>query len=250
MRAVDYRPVLIEEELLGGVFGTAQKINDLIEFVSSQIVGREKIIRQSFYALLTGEHQLLFGRTGMAKSLLARQVFNCFDQATFFEKQLTKDSMPDNLFGAYDILQLKKGKMFHNVEGSIVVADFAFLDEIFDANDMLLRSLLSLLNEKRLVNGEQQVFSPLNSVIGAANYLRNTEILEAVIDRFIYKSHIPDNKDPYIQILIDHAYQKNGGQVVDPDYKIGLDDFLSLKEVISGQSIVIPDYILFLKIIY
>ena len=208
------------------IFETVKKINNLMEFIGYQIVGREEIIRQSFYALLTGEHQLLFSRTGMAKSLLVRQIFSCFDQAVVFEKQLTKDTMPDNLFGGYDIVQLKRGKLVHNVEGSIVLSDFAFLDEIFDANDMLLRSLLSLLNEKRLINGEQQISSSLSTVIAAANYLRATDVLEAVLDRFLYKSYIPENKDLYLQMAIDLVYQENHGSVVEPEEKIDLEEFL------------------------
>ncbi|MEW5803342.1 MAG: AAA family ATPase, partial [bacterium] len=229
------------------IFKTAKKINSLMKFIGCQIIGREEIIRQSFYALLTGEHQLLFSRTGMAKSLLARQVFSCFDRAVVFEKQLTKDTMPDNLFGAYDIVQLKRGRLVHNIENSIVLSDFAFLDEIFDANDMLLRSLLSLLNEKRLINGEQQISSPLNTVIAAANYLRITDVLEAVLDRFLYKSYIPENKDLYLQTAIDLVYQENHGRVVDPEVKIDLDEFFAIRGVINSQSIVIPEYILFLK---
>ena len=123
--------------------GVAELINENIRFVSENVLGRDEVIRQSFYALITGEHQIIVSRTGMAKSLLARQIFSCFDGADMFEKQLTKDTMPENLFGAYDIESMKKGKMIHNVEGSLVLSHFAFLDEIFDANDMLLRSLLS-----------------------------------------------------------------------------------------------------------
>ncbi|MEW5800651.1 MAG: AAA family ATPase, partial [bacterium] len=109
---VDYALVQ-DEDLKGSLFETAKKMNSLREFIGCQIIGREEIIRQSFYALLTGEHQLLFSRTGMAKSLLVRQVFSCFDRAVVFEKQLTKDTMPDNLFGAYDIVQLKRGRLVH-----------------------------------------------------------------------------------------------------------------------------------------
>lgn len=228
-------------------FVTVDSINQLITFINRHIVDRQEIVRQTFYALLTGEHQLLLSRTGMAKSLLARQIFSCCEGATIFEKQLTKDTMPDNLFGAYDIDQLKKGKMIHNVEGSIVTADFAFLDEIFDANDMLLRSLLSLLNEKRLVNGQQQIKSSLNSVIGATNYVRATEMLEAVLDRFLYKSYILENKDLYLLLNIDFIYQKNHGLAQEPPQKIHLKKFLNLKKIIKSSIIEIPDYILFLK---
>ena len=245
--ALDYSLITKENKSAAELFETVKQINNTIKFVNRQVIDREEIVRQSFYTLLTGEHQLLLSRTGMAKSLLARQIFCCFENANVFEKQLTKDTMPDNLFGAYDIDQMKKGKMLHNVEGSIVLADFAFLDEIFDANDMLLRSLLSLLNEKRLINGQQQLKSTLNSVIGATNYLRATEMLEAVLDRFLYKSYIPENRNLYTKLAIDRIYQQNYGTVILPDQKIDLDDFLLLRKVIKSQTLKIPEYILFLK---
>jgi MoxR-like ATPase len=115
---------------------------------------------------MTSEHQLLISRTGMAKSFLVRQIFSCFENTHIFEKQFTKKTMPENLFGAYDIEIMKKGDMVYNVHGSLVLSHFAFLDNIFDANNLLLRSLLSLLNEKQIIS------STLHSVIAASNHIR------------------------------------------------------------------------------
>ena len=143
-------------------------INECIRYIAKHVIGREQIVRQTFIALLTGEHQLLISRTGMAKSLLARQIFACFEGATIFEKQLTKDTMPENLFGAYDIEAMKKGKMIHNVEGSVVLSHFAFLDEIFDANDMLLRSLREAqVDARRLLDATE---TALQSLAGFSGY--------------------------------------------------------------------------------
>lgn len=228
-------------------FDTAEEINQVIDFICENIVDREEVVRQSFYAMLTGEHQLILGRTGMAKSLLARQIFACFKKIKIFEKQLTKDTMPDNMFGAYNMDDLKRGKMVHNIKGSIVASDFAFLDEIFDANDMLLRSLLSLLNEKKLVNGEQIVDSPLNTVIAASNYIRATEMLEAVLDRFLYKSYIMENKNLYYKLSIDQIYSRNVGKIRHSDTMLDLERLNRIKLLIKTQSIKIPEYILFLK---
>lgn len=225
----------------------AETIKECMLFTGKQVIGREEVIKQSFIALITGEHQLLISRTGMAKSLLARQIFACFEGAQIFEKQLTKDTMTENLFGAYDIEAMKKGKMIHNVEGSLVMSHFAFLDEIFDANDMLLRSLLSLLNEKQLVNGEQIVSSTLHSAIAAANYIRLTEVLEAVIDRFLYKSYIPENKDLYFQLSIDAIYQQQFGKIAVPEHRITLGELAFIKSLIQSRRIDIPGYVLFLK---
>jgi len=227
--------------------GIAEAINECMRFVSKQVLGREEIIKQAFLAIMTGEHLLLISRTGMAKSLLARQIFSCFDNAQLFEKQLTKDTMPENLFGAYDIEAMKKGKMIHNVEGSLVLSHFAFLDEIFDANDMLLRSLLSLLNEKQLVNGEQIVFSTLHTAIAAANYIRVTEVLEAVIDRFLFKCFIPENKNHYFQYAIDQVYQEHFGKVALPEKRLTLGELAYIKKLIKSKQIAIPGYVLFLK---
>ncbi|MGA1867546.1 MAG: AAA family ATPase [bacterium] len=229
------------------LFKTGEMINELIDFISKQVIGREELIKQAFFAILTGEHQLILSRTGMAKTLLAQQIFSSFPDALIYEKQLTKDTMPDNIFGAYDVEKMKSGKMVHNLEGSIVFSDFAFLDEIFDANDMLLRSLLTLLNEKRFVNGGEVVHSKINTVIAASNYIRVSEVLEAVLDRFCYKSYIPENKDLYYQISIDHIYQKNTGHVADSPIKISLDKLLEVKKAIKSSEIIIPRYILFLK---
>ncbi|MFH0926766.1 MAG: MoxR family ATPase [bacterium] len=241
---ISYKPSSTDWD---SIFRITELINKSIHFIDKNLVGRKEVIKQSFYAILTGEHQLLIGRTGMAKSLLARQILGCFDKVSVFEKQLTKDTMPDNLFGMYDMETMKKGKLFHNVEGSIVLADFAFIDEIFDANDMLLRSLLSLLNEKRLVNGEQIVESSLNTVISAANYIRVTDVLEAVIDRFLYKSYIPEDKSLYYQVNIDMIYKNNVGNIAIPYSKIKLHELVELKKLIKGKDIEIPDFILFIK---
>jgi MoxR-like ATPase len=142
---------------------------------------------------------------------------------------------------------MKKGKMIHNVEGSIVLSHFAFLDEIFDANDMLLRSLLSLLNEKQLVNGEQIVNATLHTAIAAANYVRYTDVLEAVIDRFVYKSSIPENKDLYFQYSVDQIYQQQFGKVATPQRRLSMGELSYAKKVIQSNQVAIPGYILFLK---
>ena len=50
----------------------SELINESMRFVSENVLGRDEVIKQSFYAFITGEHQIILSRTGMAKSLLAR----------------------------------------------------------------------------------------------------------------------------------------------------------------------------------
>src|SRR5438270_12985604 len=126
---------------------------------------------------------------------MTEQIFNMFQGARLFKVQASKEQQPDTYFGGINIEELKKGRIFHNTEGSLVESEFGFIDEIFDANDYTLRALLSLLNERELIRGVQRMHSSVHTVIAATNYLRLSEITEALLDRFLFKALIHPDKD-------------------------------------------------------
>ena len=45
--------------------------------ISENVIDRDEIVRQAFFAILTGEH-MPASRTGMAKSFLANYIFHTF----------------------------------------------------------------------------------------------------------------------------------------------------------------------------
>ncbi len=215
------------------------KFRRAMEFVGRRMINREKVIQQAFYALLTGDHQLLQSRTGAGKTMLAEQIFSMFDQVKIFRVQASKEQMPDTYFGALDIEQLKKGRIVHNTEGSLVESEFGFIDEIFDANDYTLRALLSLLNERALVRGSQYMPAKVHTVIAATNYLRVTEVTEAILDRFIYKAMVLPDKDPYIQYRIAKEYAKYSGRIAPPREKIPFSELQFAYAIVTNQH---PEY--------
>ena len=219
--------------------------------ISEKVIGREEIVRQAIFAILTAEHMLLLSRTGMAKSYLANYIFNTFEGARVFASQASKDQTPDNYFGPYNIDEFKKGKIRHNIKGSIIEANLVFLDEFFDASDVVLRSLLSVLNERKFVNGSEQIDVAVHSAVATANYMRMNEVTEAVLDRFTYKSIIPEDADVYKQLLIDHTYGFSKGKPVEPEKKIYFNQILYLSDIIRNNNrdivIEIPDFIYFMK---
>jgi MoxR-like ATPase len=219
--------------------------------ISHNVVGREEIIEQLIYAILTGEHMLLMSRTGMAKSYLANEVFNTFENIRIFSAQASKDQTPDNYFGPYDIEEFKRGIIRHNIKGSIIEANLVLLDEFFDASDVVLRSLLSVLNERKFVNGSEQIDVAIHTAIATANYLRLNEVTEAVLDRFIYKAIIPEDDDMYNSLLIDQAYSSRKGKPEDPGKKIPFDHILYIQNIIKNNNkqikINFPDSIKFMK---
>ncbi len=207
---------------------TILSLQDAIEFVNSRVINRADVVEQIFCALLTGEHALVQSRTGVAKSLMTEQIFRMFTGARYFKVQASKEQQPDTYFGGMDLEELKKGRIVHNTAGSLVESEFGFIDEIFDANDYTLRSLLSLLNERELILGVQHQHAAIHTVVAATNYLRISEITEALLDRFSYQSVIYPDKDPYAQYLISQQYLRHGGQAAAPPKQI---DYSLLREV-------------------
>ncbi len=136
------------------------------------VINRGEIVKQAIYAILTGEHMLLLSRTGMAKSYLASSIFNIFEGARLFSSQASKDQTPDNYFGPYNIEEFRRGRIRHNIKGSIIEANLVFLDEFFDASDVVLRSLLSVLNERKFINGSEQIDAAVHTAIATAKYMR------------------------------------------------------------------------------
>ena len=225
------------------------ELRTAIDFVNRVVVNRAEVIDQIFAALLTREHVLLQSRTGAAKSLLAQQIFALFSGASLFQVQASKEQQPDTYFGGLDIEELKKGRIIHNTTDSLVESEFGFIDEIFDANDYTLRSLLTTLNERALILGVQQVPSRLHSVIAATNYLRVSEITEAILDRFIFKSLILPSKTPSIQYEIAQRYLAFGGKPLAPPVKLPFTTLDAISRVVKGEdpeiSIQVPKEIIF-----
>lgn len=211
------------------------KLQDAIDFVNRRVINREDIVEQIFCALLTGEHALIQSRTGVGKSLMVEQVFRMFTGARYFKVQASKEQQPDTYFGALDIDELRKGNVRHNTVGSLVESEFGFIDEIFDANDYTLRALLSLLNERELVLGAQRQRSTVHTVIAATNYLRITDITEALLDRFAYQSVAWPDKDPYEQYRIAQQYLQHGGVAADPGFKIEYSVLDKVRRICRGD---------------
>ncbi|MDX9758294.1 MAG: AAA family ATPase [Bacteroidota bacterium] len=222
---------------------------DAIDYVNRRIINRAEVIDQIFAAMLMREHALIQSRTGAAKSLLAQQIFRMFDGAHVFQVQASKEQQPDTYFGGLDIEQLKAGRIMHNTANSLVESEFGFIDEIFDANDYTLRALLTTLNERALVLGVQYVPAKVHSVIAATNYLRVSEITEALLDRFVFKALFIPAKEPYTQYQIAQRYLEHHGQATMPEQRIPYGVLKRTSDIIRGldaeHEIRIPLHVIF-----
>ncbi len=212
-----------------------ENLRTAIEFVERRVINRTDVIEQIICALLTREHALIQSRTGAGKSLLAEQIFAMFEGARIFKVQASKEQQPDTYFGGLDLEELKRGRLIHNTDGSLVESEFGFIDEIFDANDYTLRALLTTLNERALVRGVQHMTANIHTVIATTNYLRVSEVTEAVLDRFLYKSVILPDKISFVQYQISQSYLKHGGNAVHPPTCIQYPILLGITRIIKGE---------------
>ncbi len=150
---------------------------------------RKQVIDGALCSILAGEHVLLLGPPGTAKSALARAIAQAFS-GVYFERLLTKFSTPEELFGPVSLKALENDRFARVVQGKLPEAEFAFVDEIFKANSAILNSLLTLVNERVFHNDGSPIHCPLVTLFGASNELPEGKELEALFDRFLLRFDI------------------------------------------------------------
>ena len=157
--------------------------------LQSRFPERAHVIDGSLAAVLAGEHVLLLGPPGTAKSALVRALAQAFG-GSYFERLLTKFSTPEELFGPVSLKALESDKFSRVTTGMLPTAEFAFVDEVFKANSAILNALLSLVNERLFHNDGQPTAVPLVTMFGASNELPEGKELEALFDRFALRFQV------------------------------------------------------------
>jgi MoxR-like ATPase len=175
--------------------GLQQRLQQVATVLSGQFIGKDEVIRLMLVAVIAGEHVVLLGPPGTAKSALIRSMAQLL-HARYFEYLLTRFTEPNEIFGPVDIAAFREGVYRRKVEGMIPEAEIVFLDEVFKSNSAILNALLTLLNERKVSMGGQVLRCPLVSVFAASNEVPGDETLNAIFDRFLLRVR-SDNLDAY-----------------------------------------------------
>ncbi len=164
----------------------SRRLQDGARQLEQQFLGKEEIIRLLFIAALAGEHLVMVGPPGTAKSALLRAFSEVID-ARYFDYLLTRFTEPNEIFGPVDIRAFREGIYRRRIEQMLPEAEVVFLDEIFKANSAILNSLLTILNARRYTHGTTTVNVPLISLFAASNEVPGDEALSALFDRFLLR---------------------------------------------------------------
>jgi len=158
--------------------------------LASGFVGREEEARVAILALLTKSHAVFIGEPGTAKSALIRRLSQLV-QCRYFYYLLSKYTVPDELVGAIDPVQYKKGRFVRNMKGKLPEAEIAFIDEIFKGSSETLNTLLNIMNERIFVDSDGTIYNiPLWSLYGASNEVPADSELAAFYDRFLLRHFV------------------------------------------------------------
>lgn len=179
-----------------------EKLVYLINEMNKGLLERNEQVKLMLLAAIAGEHILLIGPPGTAKSELAKRLKSVFIEANYFERLLTRFSVPEELFGPLSIKALEEDSYKRLTSGYLPEASIAFIDEIFKANSAILNSLLTLLNEREFDNGNRRYKVPLISVVAASNELPEGEELSALYDRFMLRSFVSSVSSDSFQDLL------------------------------------------------
>lgn len=180
----------------------ASLLQEALSDLDRNLLERDVPVRLLLLAALAGEHVLLIGPPGTAKSELARRLHAAFVDAPYFERLLTRFSVPEELFGPLSLKALELDRYERLTDGFLPTAQVAFLDEVFKANSAILNALLTLLNEREFDNGAGRVRVPLVSVVGATNEVPDDESLQAFYDRFLIRVPVQPVDDASFAALL------------------------------------------------
>ena len=168
-----------------------EKLMSLLERVRSEvgkvIIGQTAVVDQALIVIFTGQHALIEGVPGIAKTLLARTLAHVLG-CEFARIQFTPDLMPADITGT-NVFNLQRNE-FTLVKGPVFTS-FLLADEINRAPAKTQSALLQAMQERAVtIDRETHPLPPNFTVFATQNpieYEGTYPLPEAQKDRFMLK---------------------------------------------------------------
>ncbi|MGV9814904.1 AAA family ATPase [Streptomyces cellulosae] len=184
--------------MAGDAQDTARRLRAVCAELSDRFFERDDVVRTLVVTLLAGQHSLVLGPPGTAKSELARELTGRIDGAAYWEILLSKFTAPTRMFGPIDVAALARGEYRQVYDGRATTAHVAFIDEVFKCSTAALNETLGYLNERiyHPENGGAPIRCPLIGAITASNELPDGEDSAAIYDRLLVRIEVGYLEDP------------------------------------------------------
>jgi MoxR-like ATPase len=179
----------------------AASLRDALADAGRGLVEREAMVELVALSAVAGEHLLVIGPPGTAKSEAVRRTARALG-GSYFEYLLGRFTEPSEIFGPVDLRKLREGTVETETTGMLPEAEVAFLDEVFLGSTAILNTLLGVLNERTFRRGHTRMKVPLRVCVGASNGLPEEESLAAFADRFLARIFVEPVPDPQLEELL------------------------------------------------
>ncbi len=159
--------------------------------ISKVIIGQHDVVDKALIAVFTGQHALIEGVPGVAKTLLVRTLAHVLG-TDFNRIQFTPDLMPADITGT-SVFDLQRNA-FQLVKGPIFTT-FLLADEINRAPAKTQSALLQAMQERVVtIDRDTHALSPNFTVFATQNPVESEgtyPLPEAQRDRFLFKIVMP-----------------------------------------------------------
>src|SRR3954466_10432982 len=108
----------------------AQSLQRALAAASGSLIEREAVVELVGLCAVAGEHLLVIGPPGTAKSEAVRRVARRLG-GRYFEYLIGRFTEPTEVFGPVNLRKLRDGIVETETAGMLPEAEVAFLDEIF-----------------------------------------------------------------------------------------------------------------------
>ena len=179
----------------------AAALREALGTAGAGLIERDVLVELIGLAAVAGEHVLVIGPPGTAKSQAVRRVAQVLG-GRYFEYLIGRFTEPNEIFGPVDLRKLKDGVVEIETTGMLPEADVAFLDEVFLGSTAILNTLLQILNERTFRRGRTQLAVPLRVCVGASNVLPDAPELAAFADRFLVRVFVDPLEDARLEELL------------------------------------------------
>jgi MoxR-like ATPase len=193
------------------VAASAERLRGALEDARRGLIERDALVELIALAAVAGEHLLVIGPPGTAKSEAVRRVARGLE-ASYFEYLLGRFTEPSEIFGPVDLRKLREGSVETETRGMLPEAQIAFLDEVFLGSTAILNTLLALLNERVFRRGHTSVRCPLRVCVGASNALPEGEALAAFADRFLLRIFVDPVPDTLLEDLLEGGWSEGASK--------------------------------------